>query len=104
MSSKQDVFNYPCYQWIRKGKMIRIPPPTNWNVWQIQCHHYIPQQFVRKNPKKFKEIEHLQKLFFLPPDMHAELHTGCRKFKEKWGIERKELLYKLNKESEEQCQ
>ena len=97
MTSKQDILRYPSYMYIN-GKLVKLKqPPTSWNIYEIQCHHYIEQQFMKKNPEKYKEIEHLQKLFFLPVNMHADLHAGCRKFKEKWGIERKELLYKLNK-------
>ena len=95
MGSKQDVLRYPCFQWIRKGKMVKIEPPSEWNIWEVQAHHYISQQFMRKNPKKFKEIEHLQKLFFLPPDMHMDLHAYSRRFKEKWGFEIEDLIYKV---------
>ena len=73
----------------------------------MQCHHYIPQQYKRLHPDKYKEIEHLQKLFFLPVrfidkqgnehDMHGELHKGCRSFKQRYGIDREELLWKLKK-------
>ena len=96
MSSKDDVLKYPCYLYRKGGRFVKIKEPlTSWNTLFVHCHHYITQQFMRKYPDKFKEIEHLQKLFFLPPDMHADLHAGCRKFKEKWGVERKELIYNL---------
>lgn len=95
MSSKRDVTKYPVYLYRKGGKLIKINEPiTSWNTFYVHCHHYIPQQFMRKYPEKYKQIEHLQKLFFLPPDMHADLHANSRKFKEKWGIEIEDLIYK----------
>ena len=98
MSSKEDVKKYPVWLYRNGGLLIKINEPiTSWNTLYVHCHHYIPQQFIRKYPEKYKEIEHLQKLFILPAEMHADLHAGCRRFKEKWGIEREELLYKLRR-------
>ena len=98
MSSKEDVLKYPCYSWVRKGLIIMLKePPTEWQPLFTQCHHYIEQRWIKTHPEEFKKIEHLQKLFFLPAEMHADLHAGCRRFKEKWGVEREELLYKLRR-------
>lgn len=87
---KQELQIYPCYEF-RNGRLIRIPPPKSW--YGVELHHYITTQWQQNNPEKFKEVEHLQKLIFLPPVMHRELHAKHSKFKEKYGIEIKELLY-----------
>ena len=98
MSSREDVLKYPIYLYRDGGRLVRISEPiTSWNTLYVHCHHYIEQRWIKTHPKEFKEIEHLQKLFILPADMHAELHAGTRRFKEKWGIDRKELLWKLNR-------
>ena len=95
MGTKEDLQCYPVYQYIN-GRLVKLRiPPSNYNVFEWQIHHYIERQYIRLHPDKFKEIEHLQKLFFLPTQMHLDVHSACRRFKEKWGIERKELLYKL---------
>lgn len=92
MGSKKDVKKYPCYKY-EGGQLIQIIPPSNWNIWELQAHHYIEQQFMKKNPKKYKEIEYLQKIIFLSPEMHADLTNRHSNFFGKWGIELKELVY-----------
>lgn len=87
---KQELQKYPCYEF-KNGRLVRIPPPKNW--YGVELHHYITTQWQQNNPEKFKEVEHLQKLIFLPPVMHRELHAKHSKFKEKYGIEIKELLF-----------
>ena len=87
---KQELQKYPCYEF-RNGRLIRIPPPKSW--YGVELHHYITTQWQQNNPEKFKEVEHLQKLIFLPAVMHRELHAKHSKFKEKYGIEIKELLF-----------
>ena len=97
MGTKEDLQRYPVYQYINRRLVKLRIPPSNYNVFEWQIHHYIERQYIRLHPDKYKEIEHLQKLFFLPADMHADLHAGSRKFKEKWKIDREELLWKLKK-------
>ena len=107
MGSKQDVLKYPCFLVIPPRIIPLKQPPTTWNIFKVQCHHYIEQNWVKNHPKEFKEIEHLQKLFFLPVrfidkegrehNMHGEVHSGCRSFKERYGIDREELLWKLKR-------
>jgi len=94
----QDIKKYPIYQYIG-GKIVKLKTiPEYWNPWQWQLHHYIKQQQIRRHP----ELEQYQKLFFLPSriiidgiehNMHAELHQCTRDFKERYGIDRSELLY-----------
>lgn len=89
-SIKEELEKYPCYEF-KDGKLKRIPPPIVW--FGVHLHHFIRTQWQRNNPEKFKEVEHLQKLIFLPPQMHMELHARHSKFKEKYGIEIDELLF-----------
>ena len=107
MGTKEDLQRYPVFQYIN-GRLVKLRiPPSNYNVFEWQIHQYIEQQYIRLHPDKFKEIKHLQKLFFLPVrfidkddsehNMHGELHSGCRSFKERYGIDREELLWKLKK-------
>ena len=87
---KVELKEYPCYEF-KNGRLERIPPPLSWNG--LHLHHYITTQWQQNNPEKFEEVRHLQKLIFLPPQMHMELHAKYSKFKEKYGIEIKELLF-----------
>lgn len=78
-----------CFKYIN-GMLIELDEiPKNYNRFHWQLHHYVKQQQVRRNP----ELEQYQKLFFLPTQMHIDLHNCIRNFKEKYGISRKELLY-----------
>lgn len=93
MGTAQDIFKYPVYQYIN-GKMIRIYPTSACHdIYKWQVHHYITQSWIKRNKLKFKQIEHLQKLFVIPTQMHIDLHNSIRNFKGKWGIDRSELLY-----------
>lgn len=85
-----DLVHYPCYEF-KNGRLVRIAPPQNWHG--LHLHHYIKTSWIEKNPEKFIEVEHLQKLIFLPAQMHMELHAKHSKFKEKYGIEIQELLF-----------
>lgn len=87
---KEELEKYPCYLY-EDGKLKRISPPRQWTG--LHLHHYIRSQWIDNNPEKFAQIEHLQKLIFLPPQMHMELHARHSKFKEKYGLEIDELLF-----------
>ena len=92
-TTKVDLFKYPVYQYI-DGHLLRIyPDGVEHNLFHWQVHHYIRCEFIKKNKLKFKQIEHLQKLFVIPTQMHIDLHNHIRNFKNKWGIEPTELLY-----------
>lgn len=87
---KEELLKYPCYIY-ENGRLRRIETPRNWHGYHL--HHYITTQWQQNNPEKFKEVDHLQKLIFLPPQMHMELHAKHSKFKEKYGLEISELLF-----------
>lgn len=87
---KEELEKYPCYLY-EEGKLKRISPPSQWTG--LHLHHYIRTQWQQNNPDKFALVEHLQKLIFLPPQMHMELHARHSKFKEKYGLEIDELLF-----------
>lgn len=92
-TTKVDLFKYPVYQYI-DGYLLRIyPDGVEHNLFHWQVHHYIEQAWIKRNKLKFKQIEHLQKLFVLPTQMHLDLHAKHSKFKQKWGYDISELLY-----------
>lgn len=86
----QDLKEFPCYK-VEHRTLVRIPTPPSW-MW-VHLHHYIRTGWIKRNPEKWEQVKHLQKLIFLNPVMHLELHNKHRKFKEKYGIEIKELLF-----------
>ena len=87
---KEELKIFPCFKF-ENGRLIEIPAPERW--FGVELHHYITTQWQQKNPEKFEQVKHLQKLIFLPPQMHKELHLRHRRFFEKYGIEIKELLF-----------
>lgn len=87
---KRDLREFPCYK-VVDGKLVKIPAPPSW-MW-VHLHHYIRTTWIEDNPEKWEQIKHLQKLIYLPPVMHIELHNKHSRFKEKYGIEIQELLF-----------
>lgn len=87
---ERDLREFPCYK-VSNGKLVRIPTPPYWK-W-VHLHHYIRTTWIKWNPEKWVQVKHLQKLIYLEPIMHIELHNKHSRFKEKYGIEIKELLF-----------
>lgn len=87
---KRDLAEFPCYE-VKNGKLVPIPTPPSW-MW-VHLHHYIRTGWIKQNPEKFEQVRHLQKLIYMDPVMHIELHMKHSRFKEKYGIEIKELLF-----------
>ena len=87
---RSELSEFRCYIF-QNGGLVEIPPPSNWNG--LHLHHFITTQWQQNNPEKFEQVKHLQKLIFLPPEMHMDLHARHSKFKEKYGIEISELLF-----------
>lgn len=52
-------------------------------------HHYVRQQEYNRNPDKYE-----QKLIIMPRNMHADAHSYNRNFKNKWGIELDEVIWR----------
>ena len=92
-TSSKDIFKYPVYQYV-SGRFVQIYPTScEHDLFEWQIHHYIEQGYIKRNKLKFKQIEHLQKLFVIPAQMHLDLHQRHSKFKQKWGYDISELLY-----------
>lgn len=92
-TSSKDIFKYPVYQYI-SGRFVQIYPTScSHDLFKWQIHHYIEQGYIKRNKLKFKQIEHLQKLFVLPTQCHIDLHNHIRNFEQKWGIAPEKLLY-----------
>ena len=74
--------------------LIRIYPNSAYhNIFELQYHHYIRQQWIRNHKEEFKKVEHLQKLFLIPTEMHNDIHSRHSKFFQKWGYDLKEFIY-----------
>lgn len=95
MSMNEDIKKYPVYM-LYKGKL----HPAHWvtdtesyNHYLYQLHHYIKQQSYKRKENWFKERGIEQKLILMPVQCHLDLHACTSDFKEKWEIEREQLLY-----------
>lgn len=94
-TTKKDIFKYPVYLY-KNGRLVRIYPNHAYhNIFEMQYHHYISQTYIKRNPNKFKDIEHLQKLFLVPTQLHLDIHNRVRNFEQKWGIALKEFIYEV---------
>ena len=110
-TTPQDRPKYPNYFYDPFLKSVSRIDGADKVDWRWDCHHYISQQWIDLNPEKFEEIEHLQKLFFLPRQLykthreengrtweeqlnvHGDLHNVHSDFEEKWGFSREEFIY-----------
>ena len=87
---EEDLKLYPCHE-VKNGKLVRIATPSSWRG--VVLHHYIRTGWIKRHPEQFLQVQHLQKLIFMPRDMHNELHAKHSKFKENYGIEIDDLLF-----------
>ena len=95
MSMNDDIKKFPVYilyagklqsaQWVRDTGTY---DHYNWHL-----HHYVKQQQWKRNEEKLRAKGVEQKLVLLPIQCHIDLHNCVRNFKEKYGIDRSELLY-----------
>jgi hypothetical protein len=90
MIIKDDLKQFPVFKY-ENGKLIQIEPPEWWDNTKVECHHFIKKQIYNRNPAKYKNI---QKLIFLPKQMHREADAYHSKFKEKYKIELTEVIYR----------
>lgn len=109
-TTAQDRLKYPNYFYDPFQKSLIEINGTDKVDLRWDCHHFIRQQWRDNNPDKFKAVEHLQKLFFLPRqvyklnhengktweeqlNVHGDLHNVHSDFEGKWGIDRNELIF-----------
>ena len=92
-TTKIDLFKYPVYKYVNGALCQVYVSSANHNIFEVQVHHYIEQGWIKLNKLKFKEIEHLQKLFIIPTEMHMDIHNRHSKFLQKWGIPIEEFIY-----------
>ena len=95
MGTKEDLqglkYRYYIYN---NGQLTQtLTPKISNDIFNYQWHHFIPQNIKKRNMQQYKELEHLQKLFFVPTQLHLDLHNHIRNFEQKWGIAPEELLY-----------
>ena len=96
MTIKDDLSKYPRFLY-QLGTIRPIPEPTAWSN-DIQCHHFLPQNVRKTNPKFYERVEHLQKLILMPSKMHYDLHAmGEDTFFKRYGIEKHKLLFNRKK-------
>ena len=92
MTIKEDLKKYPCFLF-KFGTIRPIPAPDSWGS-DLQCHHFIKQNVRKTNPKFYERVEHLQKLIFMSPEKHYNLHAmGEDTFLKRYGVEKHKLLF-----------
>ena len=86
-----DIKQFPIYK-LLNGKLIKIlwiKSTDDYNHYEFELHHFIPQSIRKNNPELYERIVHLQKLILLPKDVHHSIHAG----KGYRGLENWELLF-----------
>ena len=99
MTTAQDRKLYPNFFYNPYDKSITRIKGSDPVDKRFTPHHFIRTQWIRHNKEKFKEVEHLQKIIFLPTSVqgfnnaHAEVHNNNRDFFGRWGFERSEFIF-----------
>lgn len=89
-----DIKQFPVYGLSTQGLVpIEIHSTEDYNHYTHHLHHYIKQQDWKRNQKWFEERGIEQKLILLPVQMHTDLHACVSNFKDKYNIDRAELLF-----------
>lgn len=71
-----------------------ITSTEDYNHFTHHLHHYIKKQVWEKRKDWFIKNGIEQKLILLPAQCHLDVHSSCRKFKEKWGVDRELLIWR----------
>lgn len=94
MSMNEDIKRFPVYALSQQGLVpIEIHSIEDYNHYTHHLHHYIKQQDWKRNQKWFEERGIEQKLILMPVQCHVDLHACISNFKEKYNIDRAELLF-----------
>lgn len=93
-SLDEQIKIFPAYiLWNTKLKKILLRDKNDYSHDSGELHHFIKEQEYYKNPDKYKGK---QKLILMAKETHKDLHSAMsdERFKEKWGIEKTELLHR----------
>lgn len=77
-SMNEDIAKYPVYMVNSNGvlKQINIKSTDDYNHFEFELHHFVPQSIRKNNFELYEKIVHLQKLILLPRDVHHSIHAG----------------------------
>lgn len=103
MTMNEDIKKYPIYEYynmrysgkdhIGVSKTNRIKSTNDYNHYTHNLHHFVEEKYIKKHPELKEELEKIQKLILMPIDMNMDIDKRTRNFKERWGIELKEVVY-----------
>lgn len=89
-----DIKKFPVYGLSTQGLVpIEIHSTEDYNHYTHHLHHYIKQQDWKRNKEWFIERGIEQKLILMPVQVHVDLHNCISNFKDKYNIDRSELLF-----------
>lgn len=90
-SMNEDISKYPVYMVNKNGdlKRIDIKSTDDYNHWEFELHHFVPQSIRKTQPELYEKIVHLQKLILLPKDVHRSIHN-CKGYR---GLQWWQLLF-----------
>ena len=94
MSFDDDIRDYGVYTIRPNRQMVKIDVKTvkDYNHAEFELHHFIPKSIRKINPDLYARIEHLQKLFLIPSNIHQRLH-GCSESFDFNGFKWYDLLF-----------
>ena len=95
-SMNEDIKRYPCYLVYNKTmqKVDWITSTESYNHFNYQLHHFVRKTLRKTDPDFYNRVEYLQKLILIPSQMNYDLETmGEDRFREKWGMDKNNLVF-----------
>lgn len=98
----KDIEQYGVYAIRPNAQLVKINVKSVKDYFHgaYELHHFIPKSIRKINPELYARIEHLQKLFLIPKNIHQRLH-GCSESFDYHGFKWYDLLFSRRKWKED---
>ena len=98
MSFDEDIRDYGVYAVRPNAQLVKvnITSVNEYYHGAYELHHFIPKSMRKLNKELYARVEHMQKLFLLPKNIHQRLH-GCAESFDYNGFKWYDLLFSRRK-------
>lgn len=102
MSFDDDIRDYGVYAVRPNRQLVKvdIKSVNDYYHGAYELHHFIPKSIRKLNKELYTRIEHMQKLFLLPKNIHSQVHGNSEKF-DYHGFKWYDLLFSRRKWKED---